>query len=607
MTELFNSFPEWAREWAIKRWNEYHDKDNSHINEVRDWLWHLEDSQSLMKNKLYKITWIQAIEHQNKWHEMLKKQAEKRNSFEGNSQDVDFICHTNNDMTWFYIVSPDGLDYEGSAMGHCVGQGTYDSFENRIITLRDRHNMPHITMEYNEETKTVIQIKGRGNQEPALKYYPSIQDLFNAIKPQMGHNLPFYIFSVNDDYKIVLNMNDCASICGDNPAHIFYDIRSNDTALTNIPDKSVFHGNLFAGEHDIQTIMDKQLSARTLGVEVYYTVNSENDTSWVNKKYYTIDNYMSEDRIDVASMNEKSESIWLLYHHDRVVLRLKYNSEEKVLSRLLGNSSDIKYGNNIAWLMKHLGDVKSIMDFEYIMFIKEQNNDEYIFMPRDDVRKFIKDKSGVHIYGLMSNVDNGQKYDVVFPDNTHIHGQLNLVYYDLTLITHTLIIYGDTHLRKCTGKLLPDILHNNTYNIIIDRCHDIQEVNNLDCHNILIQNCNQIKTISGIRGDSISIRNCPELKECNFDVKYNLKIEDCPNIVLKEEIYADFVSLYHLSCHLPEIHAAKIHIDHCDFKNQKTLKLYSDDLKIIRIKEKDCFGKRVKDFLRKIFTIDKSS
>jgi hypothetical protein len=85
----------------------------------------------------------------------------------------------------FYIVqllTPEALDYESCNMGHCVGQGSYDtaiaSGDTIIYSLRDKNNKPHATLEVKDNI--VKQIKGHNNEPIIEKYRPYIIEFINA-------------------------------------------------------------------------------------------------------------------------------------------------------------------------------------------------------------------------------------------------------------------------------------------------------------------------------------------------------------------------------------------------------------------------------------------
>jgi hypothetical protein len=66
-------------------------------------------------------------------------------------------------------------------MGHCVGSNTSYAARIRggvsaILSIRDKKNEPHVTMELDVKHSQVIQIQGKGNQEPISKYKKLIKE-----------------------------------------------------------------------------------------------------------------------------------------------------------------------------------------------------------------------------------------------------------------------------------------------------------------------------------------------------------------------------------------------------------------------------------------------
>jgi hypothetical protein len=77
---------------------------------------------------------------------------------------------------WIQLTSPQSLDYESNLMGHCVGQGGYDSNVLSgvviIYSLRDSKNEPHCTIEL--RNGKINQIKGKKNTYIVEKYRKAV-------------------------------------------------------------------------------------------------------------------------------------------------------------------------------------------------------------------------------------------------------------------------------------------------------------------------------------------------------------------------------------------------------------------------------------------------
>jgi hypothetical protein len=80
------------------------------------------------------------------------------------------------DAGWYMVrlLTPRALDNESAAMQHCVGHGTYDvrvlTGQVVILSLRDPHNKPHVTIEIDTRSNSVVQIRGKQNERPKAEY-----------------------------------------------------------------------------------------------------------------------------------------------------------------------------------------------------------------------------------------------------------------------------------------------------------------------------------------------------------------------------------------------------------------------------------------------------
>lgn len=83
-------------------------------------------------------------------------------------------------MKWVKLLTPESKDVEGEFMGHCVGGANYENKD--IYSLWDSKNRSHVTIEADDNKKTIQQIKGKQNREPNEKYLPaSIDFVANAM------------------------------------------------------------------------------------------------------------------------------------------------------------------------------------------------------------------------------------------------------------------------------------------------------------------------------------------------------------------------------------------------------------------------------------------
>jgi len=201
-----DSFPEYSRSY-VKRWIEKQNKQglpllNEDINGVRDWLFSLPEDNPKMVNKLQKLNWPMAIEHQKKWHSLINKKSQKSQIFDGDPDAIKIIKILPNGFKWVEILTSEGKDYEGNAMGHCVGRGAYD--DKIIYSLRDTNNLPHCTIEYDKNKHSIPQIQGKANQVIIDKYHKDVFDFITEtlnVKKQniLGLNKIGYVLASIDD------------------------------------------------------------------------------------------------------------------------------------------------------------------------------------------------------------------------------------------------------------------------------------------------------------------------------------------------------------------------------------------------------------------------
>ena len=150
-----------------------------------------------MPAKMHKLTMMQALEASVRWHEDISSRSERiradQADFGGDPNSVQVLADGGQGWRWVRVTSPEGLDYEGNAMGHCVGRGGYDTGVT-IISLRDKHNMPHCTIEWDDKSRWVKQVQGRANGPVVEKYHRSVVSFVNGLEPlavqdanQFGH------------------------------------------------------------------------------------------------------------------------------------------------------------------------------------------------------------------------------------------------------------------------------------------------------------------------------------------------------------------------------------------------------------------------------------
>jgi len=81
--------------------------------------------------------------------------------------------YPNEGMYWIDLKTNNSCE-ESSAMGHCGRDG----LATTLFSLRDTNKVPYVTIAYNENTKTITQVKGRANKRPVERY---MQFVFNFL------------------------------------------------------------------------------------------------------------------------------------------------------------------------------------------------------------------------------------------------------------------------------------------------------------------------------------------------------------------------------------------------------------------------------------------
>jgi hypothetical protein len=81
---------------------------------------------------------------------------------------------------FLYLLNAEELKYEGKIMGHCVGGSNYkQKLKNGlslILSIRDSKNEPHVTIEIDVPSRSVVQQQGKSNNEPVKKYKNFIKE-----------------------------------------------------------------------------------------------------------------------------------------------------------------------------------------------------------------------------------------------------------------------------------------------------------------------------------------------------------------------------------------------------------------------------------------------
>ncbi len=145
--------------------------DYDRVRYVVDWA-------QIEKPDILSYNFDQAYEQSEKWHESLTQNIKKNNNQILNESRVVYKCA---DREHFFLkLKPEELYLEGELMGNCVGGFSYANRVKKkeilILSLRDKKNQPHVTIEICNKTGREIQTRGKCNKTPAKKYIMMIAE-----------------------------------------------------------------------------------------------------------------------------------------------------------------------------------------------------------------------------------------------------------------------------------------------------------------------------------------------------------------------------------------------------------------------------------------------
>lgn len=132
------------------------------------------------KANLFAYSFSEAFQEQATWHQnmLLQYEIEDINIPEIDSNRV--VFRFSDKKHFLYLLSASDLTYEGQVMGHCVGSQNYKQKvkgkNSLIVSLRDQHNEPHVTIEIDVKSAQVVQQFGKGNKPPIMKYLKLLKE-----------------------------------------------------------------------------------------------------------------------------------------------------------------------------------------------------------------------------------------------------------------------------------------------------------------------------------------------------------------------------------------------------------------------------------------------
>jgi hypothetical protein len=149
-----------------------HNENQTEIEHIIDYL--ISDDAP---KRLKKMSYKEAKSNAEKWNKKLIKKGLKINE---TKDDIKIIKDFNDGFKIVKLVGKNAYEREGYLMRHCVSSCYGNS--SIIYSLRDKDNMPHCTMEENQ------QIKGKGNGSINPKYIKYIVAFLEEIGMTVGDN-----------------------------------------------------------------------------------------------------------------------------------------------------------------------------------------------------------------------------------------------------------------------------------------------------------------------------------------------------------------------------------------------------------------------------------
>lgn len=108
--------------------------------------------------RLERLSVSDALLHAQRWDAELSRQVAVAEDLRG----IRPVILYDNGWSWVQVLSKDALHREGAKMNHCVGS-YYGRANVKIFSLRDKDNMPHVTLEVTA-TGALRQAKRNGNR-----------------------------------------------------------------------------------------------------------------------------------------------------------------------------------------------------------------------------------------------------------------------------------------------------------------------------------------------------------------------------------------------------------------------------------------------------------
>lgn len=192
--------PQWAKDAAAKGelFQVDYDAAENVVRPVIDYFKYLEQQGK----RFSQINFEEADKQQREWHAELAKKAGSSATVEEDGTSV--IKQFDDGYTWVKVFGEASLNREGEIMGHCVGSYYKEVKEGTtgIYSLRDRKNIPHVTIELDTSSASIEQIKGKANETVIVKYRPYVLE-FLKLQPYNHIDIDQSGLKLSDVKKVV--------------------------------------------------------------------------------------------------------------------------------------------------------------------------------------------------------------------------------------------------------------------------------------------------------------------------------------------------------------------------------------------------------------------
>lgn len=215
----------------------------SEAREVVDYLNTIRGSINMNYNQA-RTAMIVHQAQQRKEAEREQNKDETANKSKAAESGTEVVKEYSSGIKWVNLTSKEALEYESHIMKHCVGdeaQGYISGVQSGrliILSLRDKNNKPHVTIEIKKSNK-IQQIKGKANSGVKTEYVKYVKDILKNGVMGIKFN--------EDDIEDLINIGIIVHKNG-----IWYDV-------TRLPNGLNWEGDLFLAEVEELTHLPNNL------------------------------------------------------------------------------------------------------------------------------------------------------------------------------------------------------------------------------------------------------------------------------------------------------------------------------------------------------------